>query len=286
MRRSAPTAASSRGRRRRRSARPDTPGVKVLLHSNAPWSPSGYGQQVALLAPRLAREAELTLSAFHGLQGNRIPWNGLEVLPSVGGTYGGESILGHAESVFGRPRGGLVLTLLDVPALDPEIWKALDLACWLPVDHDPAPPSVRAFLAETAAIALTMSRFGEDRLSGFDPLYVPHAIDTTLFRAREGARERLGLPESAFVVGAVAMNKGVPSRKSLPQVIEAFAAFRARHTDALLYLHTEITGLYDEGYDLPALLEHFKLGPDAVSLADQYRYRFHPEPPEHMADLY
>ena len=78
--------------------------MKVLLHSNAPWSPSGYGQQVALFAPRLARRVELSLSAFHGLQGGRLRWHDIDVLPSVGGTYGGESIHGHALCMFGRLR--------------------------------------------------------------------------------------------------------------------------------------------------------------------------------------
>jgi len=259
--------------------------LNIILHSNAPWSPSGYGQQVSLLAPRLAAHADLTLSAFHGLQGARLQWQGLTVLPSLGGTYGDESILGHAEAVFGSKRGGLVLTLLDVPALDPQVWRQLDVACWLPVDHDPAPPSVNAFLATTAAIPIAMSRFGADRLAGFDPLYVPHGIDLDLFTRRAGARARTGLPESAFVVGAVAMNKGVPSRKSLPQIIEAFALFRAKQRDAILYLHTEETGLYDEGYDLRPLIAALGIT-DAVVLADQYHYRFDPLPPEHMVDLY
>jgi glycosyltransferase involved in cell wall biosynthesis len=259
--------------------------VKLILHSNAPWSPSGYGQQVALLAPRLAQHVELTLSAFHGLQGSRLVWEGIDVLPCMGGTYGGESILGHAEHVFGSVRGGLVLTLLDVPALEASVWRALDLACWMPVDHDPAPPAARSFVVETAAIPIAMSRFGLDRLGGLDPLYVPHGIDTTLFSARPGARARLGLPESAFIVGAVAMNKGVPSRKSLPTIVEAFAAFRATHPDALLYLHTEMTGLYDEGYDLAALVETLGVG-ESVRVADQYRYRLAPPGGEHMADLY
>ena len=260
--------------------------MKVLLHSNAPWNPSGYGQQVALLAPRLARHSELVISAFHGLQGGRLTWRGIDVLPSLGGTYGDESILGHAEHVFGRLRGGLVLTLLDVPALDARVWRRLDLACWLPIDHDPAPPLVRSFVAETAAIPIALSRFGQDRLGGLDPLYVPHGIDCALFTRRAGARERLGLPASAFVVGAVAMNKGVPSRKSLPQIVEAFAAFRARHSEALLYLHTEVSGRFNEGYDLRPLLEAFALGDDAVVLADQYRYTFDPLPGDQMADLY
>ncbi len=260
--------------------------LKVLFHSNAPWNPSGYGQQVALFAPRLARHAELTISAFHGLQGGRLSWQGIEVYPSAGGTYGDECIVGHAEHCFGSARGGVVLTLLDLPALDAQIWRRLNVASWVPVDHDPPPPALRSFLVETAAIPIAISRFAQDRLSGFDALYVPHGIDTTLFRRRDGARERLGLPADAFVVGAVAMNKGVPSRKSLPQIVEAFAGLRARHPEAFLYLHTELTGVYREGYDLRPLLTAFGLDERCVRIADQYRYQFDPEPPEHMADVY
>jgi glycosyltransferase involved in cell wall biosynthesis len=262
--------------------------VKILFHSNAPWYPSGYGQQVALFAPRLARHADVAISAFHGLQGGRLRWSGLDVYPALGGTYGNECILGHAESFFGRVRGGLVLTLLDVPALDPAVWRRLDVACWVPVDHDPAPPLVKGFLAETAAIPVAISRFAQDRLSGVDPLYVPHGIDTAVFapRPQAEARARVGLPTGAFVVGAVAMNKGYPSRKSLPQIVEAFAAFRQDHDDALLYLHTELAGAFQEGVDLPPLLQAFGLDPDVVRFPDQYRYQFDPFTPEHMADVY
>lgn len=267
---------------------PVSPLRTILVHSNAPWVPSGYGQQVALLAPRLARHTEVAISAFHGLQGARLDWRGIEVLPSVGGTYGDECIVGHAESVFGSRRGGIVLTLLDLPALQGRVWRSLDVAAWVPVDHDPAPPALRSFFAETAAIPIAMSRFGQDRLSGFDALYVPHAIDTELFcpRPRAAARELLGLPADAFVVGAVAMNKGVPSRKSLPQIVEAFAALRARHEEALLYLHTEVSGIYQEGYDLRPLLAAFELDERAVVFPDQYRYQFHPHPADHMAQVF
>jgi glycosyltransferase involved in cell wall biosynthesis len=243
---------------------------------------------VALFAPRLAGHAELALSAFHGLQGARLQWNGLDVYPALGGTYGNECILGHAESFFGSPRGGLVLTLMDVPGLDAATWSRLNVACWVPVDHDPAPPAVRSFFAGTAAIPIAMSRFAHERLSGVDALYVPHGVDTAVFspRPQAEARQRVGLPRSAFVVGAVAMNKGYPSRKSLPQIVEAFAAFRARHGEALLYLHTDLSGIYQEGVDLGPLLHAFELDPEIVRFPDQYRYQFDPVGDEHMADVY
>ena len=82
------------------------------------------------------------------------------------------------------------------------------------------------------------------------------------------------------------MNKGYPSRKSLPQIVEAFAAFRARHDDAILYLHTDLGGSYQEGVDLAPLLHAFGLDPEIVRFPDQYRYQFDPFGEEYMADVY
>src|SRR5262249_26189176 len=119
-------------------------------------------------------------------------------------------------------------------------------------------------------------------------LYVPHGVDTAAFspRPQGEARRRLGLPESAFVAGAVVMNKGYPSRKSLPQIVKAFAAFRARHDDALLYLHTDPGGAFQDGVDLPPLLHAFDLDDDDVRFPDPYRYQFDPYSDEHLADVY
>jgi hypothetical protein len=87
---------------------------QLLFHSNAPWAPTGYGQQVAVFAPRLAEHYRLSLSAFYGLAGAPIPWNGIPVLPGLEGTYGNECILEHAQAAFGELRDGLTLTLMDV----------------------------------------------------------------------------------------------------------------------------------------------------------------------------
>ena len=180
-------------------------------------------------------------------------WNELDVYPALGGTYGNECILGHAESFFGGLRDGLVLTLLDVPALDarsgarlerrvlgagrPRSGAARRAELLRPDGRDPdRDVALRPGAAERASTRST-SRTASTRRSSH--------------RGRRPRRgERVGLPASAFVVGAVAMNKGYPSRKSLPQIVEAFAAFRARHAEAMLYLHTDLSGAYQEGVDL------------------------------------
>ena len=219
--------------------------MKLLIHSNAPWSPSGYGQQMALFAPRLAEYTDLAISAFHGLANaplqRRRPARSIPGAARAGATTSSRP---HAERHFGSLRGGLVLSLVDVFVLDPAVWRELNAACWVPVDHDPAPPGVLEFFAATGAVPIAMSRFGQERLRDFAPLYVPHGVATDVYQPQPKAevRDAWEIPRDAFVVGIVAVNKGAPSRKSLAEMIEAFAAFRARHDDAILYLHTEFHG--------------------------------------------
>ena len=49
---------------------------------------------------------------------------------------------------------------------------------------------MRGFFAQTAAIPIAMSRFGQERLAGVDALYVPHGVDTTVFAPRAQAEAR------------------------------------------------------------------------------------------------
>jgi glycosyltransferase involved in cell wall biosynthesis len=68
-------------------------------------------------------------------------------------------------------------------------------------------------------------------------------------------------------------------------MIEAFAIFRARHDDAVLYLHTEFLGQH-QGTHLPSLLDELRVPEEAVLVADQGRYLFHPFTPEELAATY
>ena len=261
--------------------------MKLLIHSNAPWSPSGYGQQVALFAPRLAEHTDLAISAFHGLSNATLNVAGLTIYPGSGSGWGNDVVQAHAEHHFGSLRGGLVLSLVDVFVLEPPVWRELNAAAWVPVDHDPAPPAVLGFFASTGAVPIAMSRFGQERLRDFDPLYVPHGVATDVYRPRPRAEGRAaaGVPRDAFAVGIVAVNKGAPSRKSLAEMVEAFAIFRARHDDAVLYLHTEIQGLH-QGTHLPSLFDELGLDEASVLVVDQGRYLHYPFTPEEMAATY
>ncbi len=228
------------------------------------------------------------MSAFYGLAGDTLRWNDIDVLPCVQHGYGNESLIANAQVAFGEdPRAGTVLTLMDVWVIDPHVARQVNMACWCPVDHEPAPPMVRQFLDHSGAVPIAMSRFGERMLARWEPLYVPHGIDTDAIKPhpRDEARERVGLPTDRFIVGMVAANKGNPSRKSFPEAIEAFARFYKTHKDAILYLHTESTGRAD-GVPLPPLIESLGLPKTAVFWPSQHRLETTPPSDERMGDVF
>jgi glycosyltransferase involved in cell wall biosynthesis len=109
------------------------------------------------------------------------------------------------------------------------------------------PPLVGAVLRHDRIRPIAMSRFGEEQMRTFelDPLYVPHGVDTKMFRPQPELkgeiRDELGIPRDVFLVGMVAANVGNPAvpRKAFPQAFLAFSEFARRHDDAWLYAHTK-----------------------------------------------
>jgi glycosyltransferase involved in cell wall biosynthesis len=263
---------------------------RLLWHSNAPWSPTGYGQQTALFAPHIAQHYDLAISSFYGLEGSPLTWDGIPVFPGLGdGQYGNSQLIPHATHFFGGdPKGGLVVTLMDVWVMDAQMASQLNMACWVPVDHEPAPPPVVQFFVESGAVPIAMSRFGQQMLGRLDPLYVPHGVDTEIYKpySRKAMREEVGVPRDAFLVGMVAANKGRPSRKGFSQAFQAFARFAEKHDNAYLYLHTMVQPGLGQGEDIPALLNALGIPSDRVLTTDQYRAVFNPHPPETMAKIY
>lgn len=260
--------------------------TKILWHSNAPWAPTGYGQQTALFAPYVAEEYDLTLSSNYGLEADALVWDGIPVLPGLGGDHGSATVPGHIPATFGDNRGGLLVTLYDTPAFDPSVFAQFNTICWTPVDHAPASPGTISFFRNSGAIPLAMSRFGQQELSEFEPMYVPHGVDTDIYRPEaESVREELGVPEDAFLITVVAANKGRPSRKCFQHAFEAFRIFQREHGNAYLYCHTQASPEYADGEDILALAASLELD-DNLLLPPQYRMIFAPMPAKSMARIF
>lgn len=216
--------------------------MRILIHSNAPFVPSGYGAQVRLLLPRLAELGhDVVVSSFYGVSGSPINWKDWLILPAGQNDFGVDTIIPHADT-YGAD---LVLTLMDfwqlarvAPAL-----RGRRLAAWLPNDCSPLGQPDRQTLEVSGAVPIAMSMFGLGNLreAGFEQaMYVPHAVDTDVFRPpadRVELRESLNLPTDQFIIGICAANRD-GLRKGFPEQFKAFAKFHRAHPDSLLMVHS------------------------------------------------
>jgi hypothetical protein len=134
-----------------------------------------------------------------------------------------------------------------------------------------------------------MSLYGQRKLqeAGVAAHYVPHGVDSGIFKLADQAqaRQAIGAPDDGrFIAGMVLANKGAPSRKAFHEQIHAFARFHRRHPDSMLYLHTDMAGLFGENIAHICDLAGLTAGDYAV--VDQMAYIEGQITEEHMANVY
>jgi FkbM family methyltransferase len=212
---------------------------------------------------------------MNGLEGRPLEWQGTLVLPSGMTAYSNDVRAPHARMVFGD-EPGLILVLYDAWAIDPAPLREFATALWAPIQSHPVPPSDLEFFRASGAQPIAMSRYGERELTaaGLQPVYVPHAVDTSVFRPLSGderaaAREMLDVSADAFVIAIVAANKDkTPARKGWGEQFQAFAEFRKRHPDAVLLVH----GLLETAGGVNLMPLVYDLGiADSVQFTNQYK---------------
>lgn len=256
--------------------------LRLTWLSNSGLTQTGYGNQTALFVPRIQKLGHaLAVHAFYGCEGSMLEADGITIFPKHIDPYGNDIVGAHAQH-FGADA---ILSLIDAWVMRPEQWNGVPWVAWAPIDSDfvHAPDgTVKNYgkvmdALRRAQVAIAYSKFGHDRMreAGIDALYVPHGVSTTDYApmSQAEARQRMGWPTDAYVVGMVAANKGWPSRKAWPEHIAAFARFRHDHPDARLYLHTSL-GVNNEygGVNLAAIMEQYGLQPGVdVAWCDQYR---------------
>lgn len=245
---------------------------RILIHSNAPWMPSGYGKQCAHLVRTLQTLGhEVAVSAFAGLTGAPIEWEGAPVLPSGMYEYGIDVLIPHIEAV----KPDLTIALMDVWKLGPIVdgLKDHNMAAWVPVDCHPLSRLDHQFLFQAGVRPIAMSRFGETQLrsAGLDPLYAPHVVDRQMFKPLEHQerldyRERMGV-DGRFIVGMCAANNDAV-RKGFPEQFEAFRMFQAKNPEALLWVHS--IARTPRGLDLQRLALEIGIPHEAIRFTDTY----------------
>lgn len=252
--------------------------MKILIHSNAPWVPSGYGKQTALLIPRLLADGhEVVVSCISGLDSGEVVWS----VPSS--TYPAEQVrcLPRGQYNFGPDtfpayigdeHPDLALTVMDSWMLGPaaEALRSAPLASWVPSDCRPLSAPEKAFLEVSGSHPLAMTRYAQACMyeAGLtDVTHIPHAVDTTVFRpftAEEKllARGFFDVDPDAFVVGMVAANND-SIRKAFPEQLEAFRRLRISNAKAHMIVHTNPVA--DRGLNLLDMCRDLGIGPQDVS---------------------
>ncbi len=280
--------------------------MRFLIHSNAPNTKTGYGVQTAQLAERLHDAGhDVAISATHGQTGSTGSWKpenprnpegwdkGIRVYQQGWHLNGTDIIHNHALHWFdGDPLAGWVIIHGDVWSLRENTLLAdFNVAAWAPVDHWPCPPPVLEFFEVSGALPLAMSLFGEHafQTAGLDPVYVPLAVDTKVYKPTPEirgipGREFIGVPDEAFVVGMVAMNKDPDDRKGFNEAFAAFSAFKREHGDAILYVHTDPNGM-GSSFNLRELALAHGIPETSIVFPDVYGYQMG-WPAEAMAVAY
>jgi glycosyltransferase involved in cell wall biosynthesis len=274
----------------------------VLWASNSPWATTGYGTQTAQVTSRMKADGHaVALASNYGLEGTVQEFQGMKHFPRGFDLYSNDVTPAHmAAWQHEHPDlDPLLVTLFDVWVFKGKQWDMVDnIASWVPIDHQPAPPDVVEWCKRDNVTPIAMSRFGEKMLQdvGVDCYYAPHAIDTNLFQATDKielasgmveAREFMGVPNDAFVVGINSANKGGQhglNRKALPEMFLAFAMWSQQRKDAVLYIHTEAKGAMG-GIDLHYLAKACGIDSKRIVFVDQYMHRLG-IPNQAMAAIY
>lgn len=215
--------------------------LRILWSSNAVFTSSGYGNHSRLtLYKMLEAGYKVAHQAFYGLMGGKIVLDKLPIYPRLLAPWGEDGLIAHAKDFD----ADVVMTSQDIFPLDMNAMR--QVKNWIPVvfvDGEPLSQHTKARL-NLATEIVSVSKFGHDLLvkNGYSSTYIPLTVDTKTLRPvnKKDARERFNLPQNAFIFGVVAANKDNPSRKSMQEIIDAFAEVHKKNPATALYFHTNL----------------------------------------------
>jgi glycosyltransferase involved in cell wall biosynthesis len=250
--------------------------------------PTGYGGQTALLLPRFRTMGhEVAVSATAGQPNHPGWWNGIPVYPCTTYADVGEDVVAHHYAHF---KADIVFTFLCTWLLQyPQAWRDLRTVHLTPVDCTPMSAADAKVIQDTGGMPAAVSRFGEAQMRAgtggrpaFDPLYLPHGVDTSVYTPsldRDAIRDAMGYT-GKFVVGMNFMNND-RHRKNIFPALVAFAEFRETHPDAVLAVHA--LGALPDGYHLGRVTSHLGV---PFSPSPQYELVTGMIRPDLLADWY
>jgi glycosyltransferase involved in cell wall biosynthesis len=222
--------------------------MKILWMSDSPTAPSGFGNVSRFVCEGLAQRGHEVAIVGWQMRGQPRPWRGCTLYPTRFDTFGGDVLLGYLQ----RLKPDVLVTLADVwwltyianPTITGFLRAAqIPWALYYPIDGDlgaGALPASWVRILERVDIPIAMSQYGRDvtLANGVTPGYVPHGVDTAIFRPpadRRAAKRRLGY-DNRFVVLSDARNQ---PRKLLPRLLEIFRRFARDRDNVVMHLHCD-----------------------------------------------
>ncbi len=265
------------------------PGL-VSLASNSP-GPTGYGVQSEYLVRYMKRHRmNVALLSNYGQEGSigeyRTPHGTIPHYPRGVAPYSQDVLTAwHEHHRAGTPKlRHAIMTLYDVWVY--EGWKDdVPVISWVPLDHVTLPPKVEAFLKRDNVTPVAMAPHGLRQMqrAGIDGVYVPHAVDTNVFKntpkmmgpdGMTPTRELLGIGEDTFLVAIVSANKanGQVHRKNFDVNFLAFAAHLEKFPNSHLYVHADPAPNVG-GFDLGVLARVCGIPKENITFANRDQYR-------------
>jgi glycosyltransferase involved in cell wall biosynthesis len=262
----------------------------VSLASNSP-GPTGYGVQSEYLVRYMKRHRmNVGILSNFGQEGSigeyRTPHGVVPHYPRGVAPYSQDVLTAWHEHHRGTAPDlpHAIMTLYDVWVYNG--WKdEQPVISWVPLDHVTLPPQVGEFLKRDNVTPVAMAPHGKRQLdnAGIDSVYIPHAVDTKVFKntpkmmGPEGmtpTRELLGLSDDTFLVAIVSANKanGMVHRKNFDINFLAFAAHLQKFPDSHLYVHADPAPNVG-GFDLGVLARVCGIPKEKITFANRDQYR-------------
>ncbi len=250
--------------------------MRILWHG--PYRmPTGYWSQTEVYVKRLAAMGhDVAISALAGNNGHMETWTfthggqdyAIPVYPHTAYEMTGQDVVqGH----YADFKADLVITLTCTWVLNPVAWQDMRVIHITPVDIEGMSARDYSVITGSGGTPAAVCRWGETqmRARGLDPLYLPHGIETSVFKPpdnRQGLRRAMGV-DHLFVAGINAGNTD-PVRKSWYETYAGFAAFHAKHPASVLMVHG--VQYLPGGVELPAIAAEVGLT-DCIIYSNPYQ---------------
>ena len=260
----------------------------VSVLSNSPGMPTGYGIATEALVNLLKRDgADVAALSNYGHEGinstYKTRFGDIPLYARGSEAYSNDVAPAHHKhwKALNAKQPDLMITLYDVWVLNSKSYDSIPIASWTPIDHNPVPPAVLQWLKKDNVTPLAMSKFGLEQINkaGVEGHYIPHSIDTNIFKPTEtigevSAQEFMGFKDDEFIVGVCAANKssGIIHRKAFGENMMAFAMLCRKYPDAILYLHTDASSPH--GWNLMALGQMLGIPIHNMAFPDPLAYRY------------